>query len=258
LGKQRFPLIRKRKRGQPRENDIESIAIIRAIVLNRDMTETSVSQLMKIRAAIARSEADYGRSAGSVELIAVSKTYPAEAIVPVLEAGQRVFGENYVQETKAKWPALRGAYPDVQVHMIGPLQSNKAAEAVALFDAIHTLDRESLAKELAKEISKQRRAPQLLVQVNTGEEPQKGGVAPRDVAAFLASCRTRHGLEISGLMCIPPADQPPSPHFALLRKLSIEVQAPLLSIGMSADFDAAIQMGAAYVRVGSAIFGSRI
>jgi PLP dependent protein len=221
------------------------------------MTQTSVSHLARIRAAIARSEADYARPKGCVELIAVSKTYPAEAIVPVLEAGQRVFGENYVQEAKAKWPALRAAYPDVQVHMIGPLQSNKAAEAVALFDAIHTLDRESLAKELAKEISKQGRRPVLLVQVNTGEEPQKGGVAPRDVAAFVARCRTTHGMAIEGLMCIPPADQPPSPHFALLRKLSLEVDAPLLSIGMSADFDAAIQMGATHVRVGSAIFGSR-
>jgi PLP dependent protein len=221
------------------------------------MTETSVSNLVRIRTAIALSEADYGRPKGCVELIAVSKTYAAEAILPVLEAGQNVFGENYVQEAKVKWPGLRGAYPDAQVHMIGPLQSNKAAEAVALFDAIHTLDRESLAKELAKEITKQGRTPVLLVQVNTGEEPQKGGIAPRDVAAFVARCRSVHGLAISGLMCIPPLDQPPSPHFALLRKLSLEVDAPLLSIGMSADFDAAIQMGATHVRVGSAIFGNR-
>ncbi len=235
----------------------ESIAFTGAIVLNRDMTTASQDNLARIRAAITRSEADYGRAKGSVELIAVSKTYGAEAIMPVLEAGQRVFGENYVQESKAKWPALRSRYPDVQVHMIGPLQSNKAAEAVALFDAIHTLDRESLAKELAKEMSKQGRNPALLVQVNTGEEPQKGGIAPRDVAAFVARCRSIRGFTISGLMCIPPADQPPSPHFALLRKLSLEVDAPLLSIGMSADFDAAIQMGATHVRVGSAIFGNR-
>ena len=221
------------------------------------MTENAVNNLVRIRAAIARSEADYARPPGCVELIAVSKTYPAEPIQAVLQAGQRIFGENYVQESKAKWPALRAAYPDAQVHMIGPLQSNKAADAVALFDAIHTLDRESLAKELAREITKQGRAPVLLVQVNTGEEPQKGGVAPRDTAAFVGRCRTVHGLTISGLMCIPPADQPPSPHFALLRKLGLELELPLVSIGMSSDFDAAIQMGATHVRVGSAIFGSR-
>jgi PLP dependent protein len=218
---------------------------------------TTVDRLNAIRASIARAEADFGRAAGSTQLIAVSKTFPAEAILPVLAAGQRVFGENYVQETKTKWPDLRRQYPDAEVHMIGPLQSNKAGEAVALFDVIQSLDRDSLAKELAKEMAKQGRKPRLLVQVNTGSEPQKGGVDPRETAAFVARCRDVHGLEITGLMCIPPFDQPPSPHFALLVKLAKELGLPQLSMGMSADYEAAIQLGATHVRVGSAIFGAR-
>jgi PLP dependent protein len=201
--------------------------------------------------------ADVGRPAGSVQLIAVSKTFPVEAMLPVLEAGQRVFGENYVQEAKAKWPGLKERFPDAEVHMIGPLQSNKAGEAVRLFDCIQSLDRESLAKELAKEIQKAGRAPQLLVQVNTGSEPQKGGVLPDEAQAFVTRCREVHGLAISGLMCIPPADQPPSPHFALLFKLARNLRLPVLSMGMSADYEAAIQLGATHVRVGSAIFGAR-
>jgi PLP dependent protein len=218
---------------------------------------SSVDNLARIRALVSRAEADFGRGPGSVQLIAVSKTFPAEAMLPVLEAGQRAFGENYVQETKEKWPALRAAFPDAQVHMIGPLQSNKAGDAVRLFDVIQTLDRESLAKELAKEIRKQGRAPQVFVQVNTGSEPQKGGVEPSDTEAFVARCREVHGLAIAGLMCIPPADQPPSPHFGLLNKLARNLGLPQLSMGMSADFEAAIQMGATHVRVGSAIFGTR-
>jgi PLP dependent protein len=213
--------------------------------------------LIRIRMLISRAEADFGRVPGSVQLIAVSKTFSAEAMLPVLEAGQRVFGENYVQETREKWPALREAFPDARVHMIGPLQSNKAGDAVRLFDVIQTLDRESLAKELAKEVQKQGRAPELFVQVNTGSEPQKGGVGPMDAEAFVARCREVHGLAIAGLMCIPPADQPPSPHFGLLNKLARKLGLPLLSMGMSADFAAAIQMGATHVRVGSAIFGTR-
>ena len=189
--------------------------------------------------------------------MAVSKTFPADAIEPVLAAGQRVFGENYVQEAKAKWPALRERYPDVELHMIGPLQSNKAKEAVELFDAIHTLDRPSLAEALAKEIAKQGRTPRLFVQVNTGEEPQKGGVIPTEVDAFLDACRAKYGLTIDGLMCIPPAEDPPSPHFALLNTIAQRHGLKALSMGMSADFDAAIQLGATHVRVGSAIFGSR-
>lgn len=220
------------------------------------MTDAA-QNLARIRALIARAEADFGRPAGSTQLIAVSKTFPAEAIRPVLEAGQRLFGENYVQEAKGKWPALREAFPEVELHMIGPLQSNKADDAVKLFDAIHTLDRESLAAALAKAIAKIGRRPKLLVQVNTGLEPQKGGIDPREAAAFVTRCRETHELAIAGLMCIPPADQPPSPHFALLAKLAKEIGVGELSMGMSADFEAAIQLGATHVRVGSAIFGGR-
>lgn len=220
------------------------------------MSDT-VTRLADTQAAIARIARDFERDPGSVQLIAVSKTMPAEAIIPALEAGQRMFGENYVQEAKAKWPGLRERFPDAEVHMIGPLQSNKAREAVELFDAIHSLDRESLAKELSREIGRVGKAPQLFVQVNTGEEPQKGGVSPREVDAFLEACRVRHGLVVSGLMCIPPADEPPSPHFALLAKIAARHGLTGLSMGMSADYEAAIQLGATHVRVGSAIFGAR-
>ncbi|HEV2552272.1 MAG TPA: YggS family pyridoxal phosphate-dependent enzyme [Bosea sp. (in: a-proteobacteria)] len=220
------------------------------------MSDT-VKRWRETRAAIARAARDVERDPDSVALIAVSKTMPAEAILPVLEAGQRVFGENYVQEAKAKWPALKERFPDAQVHMIGPLQSNKAREAVELFDAIHSLDRESLAKELAREIARSGRAPTLYVQVNTGDEPQKGGVSPSAIDAFLESCRAQHGLVIDGLMCIPPAEDPPSPHFALLAKIAARHGLRGLSMGMSADYEAAIQLGATHVRVGSAIFGAR-
>lgn len=220
------------------------------------MSDT-VGRLAETKAAIARTARDFERKPDEVTLIAVSKTMPQEAILPALEAGQRVFGENYVQEAKAKWPALRERFPDVEIHMIGPLQSNKAREAVALFDAIHSLDRESLAKELSREIARSGKAPRLFVQVNTGEEPQKGGIAPGEVDAFLALCRDHHGLVIEGLMCIPPADEPPSPHFALLAKIAARNGLRGLSMGMSADYEAAIQLGATHVRVGSAIFGAR-
>jgi hypothetical protein len=192
-----------------------------------------------------------------VTLVAVSKTMPEEAILPALEAGQRVFGENYVQEARAKWPALRERFPDVELHMIGPLQSNKAREAVELFDVIQSLDRESLARELAREIARSGRAPRLFVQVNTGDEPQKGGVSPSEIDAFLELCRVHHGLVIEGLMCIPPAQDQPSPHFALLAKIAARNRLAALSMGMSADYEAAIQLGATHVRVGSAIFGAR-
>lgn len=221
-----------------------------------EMSDT-VTRLAETKAAIARTARDFERAPDSVTLIAVSKTMPAEAILPALEAGQRVFGENYVQEAKAKWPALKERFPDAQVHMIGPLQSNKAKEAVELFDAIHSLDRESLAKELAREIGRSGRAPTLFVQVNTGDEPQKGGVSPSEIDAFLDLCRVNHGLVIDGLMCIPPADDPPSPHFALLAKIAGRHGLRGLSMGMSADYEAAIQLGATHVRVGSAIFGAR-
>lgn len=222
----------------------------------QDMQDTAAN-LNEVRAQIARAAKDFGRAPASVTLVAVSKTMPEEAILPALEAGQRVFGENYVQEAKGKWPALRDRFADVELHMIGPLQSNKAREAVELFDVIHSLDRESLAKELAREIARVGRAPRLIVQVNTGSEPQKGGVLPEEADAFLKACRETHGLTVEGLMCIPPADQPPSPHFALLAKIAARNGLKTLSMGMSADYEAAIQLGATHVRVGSAIFGAR-
>lgn len=220
------------------------------------MSDTA-ARLREVRQAIAGIARDFERAADSVRLIAVSKTKPVEEIEPALAAGQIDFGENYVQEAQAKWPELKARYPHTRLHMIGPLQSNKAKEAVALFDAIHSLDRESLAKELAKEIAKAGQAPELLVQVNTGEEPQKGGVAPQELDGFLSLCRDRFGLRISGLMCIPPAEDQPSPHFALLAKLAKRHGLDGLSMGMSTDYEAAIQLGATYVRVGSAIFGAR-
>jgi pyridoxal phosphate enzyme (YggS family) len=216
-----------------------------------------VDGLRQVQESIRRAASDYDRDPSSIMLVAVSKTFPVEAIEPVLAAGQRVFGENYVQEAKGKWPALRERYPDVELHMIGPLQSNKAREAVELFDVIHTLDRPSLAEALAKEIARSGKKPRLLVQVNTGEEPQKGGVVPGEIDDFLEACRSRWSLAIEGLMCIPPAEDPPSPHFALLNTIAKRHGLPILSMGMSADFDAAIQLGATHVRVGSAIFGSR-
>lgn len=197
------------------------------------------------------------RSGETVTLIAVSKTFGADDIRPVLEAGHRVFGENRVQESEGKWPALRQAFEDVQLHLIGPLQSNKAADAVALFDVIHTVDRDKIAKALAAEMASQQRTPRLFVQVNTGEEEQKAGIAPREAVAFVDRCRNVHGLVIDGLMCIPPFDENPGPHFALLRKLAAEAGVEKLSMGMSADFETAIAFGATHVRVGSAIFGAR-
>jgi pyridoxal phosphate enzyme (YggS family) len=216
-----------------------------------------VARLQETRDAIARAARDFGREPEAVTLVAVSKTKPAEMIVPVLGAGQVDFGENYVQEAKEKWPALRERFPKARLHMIGPLQSNKARDAVALFDVIQSLDRESLAKELAREIERAGKAPELIVQVNTGAEPQKGGVLPGEADAFLELCRSRYSLTIAGLMCIPPAEDPPSPHFALLGKIAKRNGLAILSMGMSADYEAAIQLGATHVRVGSAIFGAR-
>ncbi|MEA2987047.1 MAG: dependent protein [Alphaproteobacteria bacterium] len=192
-----------------------------------------------------------------VTLIAVSKTFDAEAIEPVIAAGQTVFGENRVQEAKAKWPALKAAHPDIELHLIGPLQSNKAKEAVALFDAIHTVDRPSLCSALAKEITRQNRRPLLFVEINTGAEAQKAGVLPEEADAFLRACRGDYGLEISGLTCIPPIEEAPAPHFALTAKIAQRNGLKLLSMGMSADYAIAVQFGATHVRVGSAIFGER-
>jgi pyridoxal phosphate enzyme (YggS family) len=215
------------------------------------------ANLADIRGRIAAAEKAAGRPAGAVRLIAVSKTFDAEAIRPAIDAGQRDFGENRVQEAKAKWPVLKAAFPDVRLHLIGPLQSNKAAEAVALFDALHTIDRDRIAEAVAGEMKKQGRTLRLLVQVNTGEEPQKAGVAPADVAAFVERCRSVHGLDIDGLMCIPPVEDVAAPHFALLARMARDLGLASLSMGMSADFETAIAMGATDVRVGSAIFGGR-
>ncbi|ANT48891.1 YggS family pyridoxal phosphate-dependent enzyme [Mesorhizobium amorphae] len=218
---------------------------------------SAVEQLFAVKARIAAAEREAGRDAGAVTLVAVSKTFEAADIRPVIEAGQGVFGENRVQEAQAKWPALKAAFPDIELHLIGPLQSNKAKEAVALFDVIETIDREKIAAELAKEIARQGRSPKLYVQVNTGSEPQKAGIEPREAVAFVVRCREVHGLAIEGLMCIPPADENPGPHFALLEKLSKEAGVAKLSMGMSGDYETAIAFGATSVRVGSAIFGSR-
>ena len=213
--------------------------------------------LASVERDIARACEDARRERNSVTLIAVSKTFEADAIKPVIGAGQRIFGENRVQEARAKWPGLMAAFPGIALHLIGPLQSNKARDAVALFDAIHSVDRPSVCEALAKEINSQDRHPQLFVQINTGDEPQKAGVAPAEADAFLANCRDRYGLSISGLMCIPPVDEAPAPHFALTAKIAARNGLKHLSMGMSADFAIAIRLGATHVRVGSAIFGTR-
>jgi len=198
-----------------------------------------------------------GRDPATVTLVAISKTFPASAIAEVIAAGQTVFGENRVQEAKAKWPALKAQHPGLELHLVGPLQSNKVKDALALFDAIHSVDRPSLCAALAKEVAKQGRQPQLFVEVNTGAEPQKAGVLPEQANAFLARCRDEYGLRIDGLMCIPPFDDPPAPHFALLAKIAKQNGLRFLSMGMSADFKQAIEFGATHVRVGTAIFGER-
>ena len=221
------------------------------------VTPSLPNRLAAVEYDIFRACNEARRERSSVTLIAVSKTFAADAIEPVIAAGQRVFGENRVQEAKAKWPGLLSASPGVALHLIGPLQSNKAREAVALFDAIHSVDRPSICEALAKEIDRQQRAPNLFVQLNTGEEPQKAGVAPAEADAFIAACRDRYGLTISGLMCIPPLDDAPAPHFALTAKIAARNGLKNLSMGMSADFAIAIQFGATHVRVGSAIFGHR-
>jgi pyridoxal phosphate enzyme (YggS family) len=198
-----------------------------------------------------------GRDPDSVRLIAVSKTFDGADIVPVIEAGQRIFGENRVQEAKAKWPALKMRWPDVELHLIGPLQTNKAAEAVQLFDAIHTIDRPRIAEAVAKEMKKQEKDVKLFVQVNTGREEQKAGIDPAEADAFLKTCREEYGLTIGGLMCIPPVEDDPKPHFDMLAEIAKRNGLHELSMGMSGDYPAAIGCGATYVRVGSAIFGSR-
>jgi hypothetical protein len=217
----------------------------------------AVEGLKAVLRNIATAEAEAGRAKGSVELVAVTKTFDADAIRPVIETGHRIFGENRVREAQGKWPDLKAEFPDIELHLVGPLQSNKTKEAVALFDVIQSIDREKIAKEIAKEIGKQGRAPRLYVQVNTGLEPQKAGIDPREAAAFVQRCRSEHGLTIEGLMCIPPFDENPGPHFALLEKLAGEAGVEHLSMGMSGDYETAIAFGATKVRVGSAIFGHR-
>lgn len=220
----------------------------------------AAANLAQVKDNIAASAKLAGRPAREITLVAVSKTFEAEAVRPVLEAGHRVFGENRVQEAQGKWPALREDYPDIELHLIGPLQSNKTREAVALFDVIETVDREKIAATLAREIANLPEgsvAPRLLVQVNTGAEPQKAGVLPEETPDFVRRCIEVHGLNIEGLMCIPPFDEPPGPHFALLGKLREELGLKVLSMGMSGDYEQAVMLGATHVRVGSAIFGTR-
>ncbi|MBL9035659.1 MAG: YggS family pyridoxal phosphate-dependent enzyme [Rhodospirillaceae bacterium] len=212
--------------------------------------------LHEIRARIAAAQAEAG-AAPRVELIAVSKTHPAEAVQAALQAGQRVFGENRVQEAAAKFPALRGAYPDLKLHLIGPLQTNKVRQAVETCDAIQTVDRDRLAEALATELAKQGRRPDLFIQVNTGEEPQKAGIPPAEADGFIRRCREELRLPIVGLMCIPPAEEHPAPHFALLREIARRHDLAQLSMGMSGDYETAIRFGATHVRIGTAIFGRR-
>ena len=218
---------------------------------------TETERLASVTARIAAAARAAGREPASVNLVAVTKTFGAEHITPVLDAGHRLFGENRVQEAKAKWPALRERYPGIELHLIGPLQSNKAREAVALFDAIHTIDRPKIAQAIAEEMAKQGRRLKLFIEVNTGEEPQKAGIMPKEAAGLLRLCREELKLDIAGLMCIPPQDEEAAVHFAFLAKLARELGLAHLSMGMSADFETAIAFGATYVRVGSQIFGTR-
>lgn len=217
----------------------------------------TTQRLQEVRHALDAAALKAARPSSEVTLVVVSKTFGAEDIVPVLEAGERVFGENRVQEAAGKWPELRTRFAGIELHLIGPLQSNKAREAVELFDVIHTVDRPKIARALAEEMQRQGRRPGVFVQVNTGAEPQKAGVLPEEADSFVALCREECGLEIAGLMCIPPAEENPAPHFALLEKIARRNGLGGLSMGMSGDYATAIAFGATHVRVGSAIFGSR-
>jgi len=221
------------------------------------IAETIAANLADIRARMEKAAKAANRNPAAITLIAVTKTHDEDAVRAAIAAGQTTFGENRVQEAKSKYPQLKAAHAAIDLHLIGPLQSNKAREAVALFDAIHTVDRDSIAEALASEIKRAGRSPKLYVQVNTGEEEQKAGVAPQDALAFIAKCRETYALTISGLMCIPPADEEPSPHFALLVKLARDAGLKELSMGMSGDYETAIRLGATHIRVGTAIFGAR-
>ena len=220
------------------------------------MSDT-LERLAEIRSRIAAAERAAGRPSGAVKLVIVTKTFAAPSVEPLLAAGERVFGENRVNEAEAKWPGLKDRYDGVELHLVGALQSNKVGDALPLFDVVHSLDRPSLVRELAKAQARGAALPRLRVQVNTGEEPQKGGVAPEAVDAFVRECRDSHGLDVEGLMCIPPFDEAPAPHFALLRTIAERNRLSQLSMGMSADFETAIAFGATEVRVGSAILGPR-
>lgn len=219
--------------------------------------KTVADRLREVREAIGAAARAAGRRPDEVTLVAVSKTFGADAIRPAIEAGQRVFGENRVQEARDKWPVLREAFPDIELHLIGPLQTNKAKDAVRLFDVIQSVDRDRVAAAIAKAAREVGRMPRLLVQVNVGDEPQKAGIAPPETAAFVDRCRAEHGLPIEGLMCIPPVEDDPVPHFRRLKALADAIGLPVVSMGMSGDYPAAVREGAAIVRVGSAIFGSR-
>jgi len=217
----------------------------------------SYAGLEKVLAGVRKAAVDAGRDVAKIHLIAVSKTFEASDIEPVIAAGQRVFGENRVQEAMSKWPDLKRRWPEIELHLIGPLQSNKTAEAVALFDAIHTIDRPKIAGAIAREMRQQGRTLKLFIQVNTGREPQKAGIDPAGADAFIAVCRETHRLDIEGLMCIPPVDEDPRPHFELLSATARRNGLEGLSMGMSGDYVEAIACGATHIRVGSAIFGSR-
>ncbi|MBB4287296.1 YggS family pyridoxal phosphate-dependent enzyme [Roseospira goensis] len=215
------------------------------------------ANLAAVKDRIAAAAREAGRAPEAVTLVAVAKTHGADRAEAALAAGHRVFGENRVQEAQAKWPALRARYPDLELHLVGALQSNKAAEAVALFDVIESVDRPKLAAALAKEMDRQGRRPACLVQINTGEEPQKAGSPPAEAEAFIAHCRDTLGLPVTGVMCIPPADEEPAPHFALLRGIAARAGLPVVSMGMSGDYETAVHLGATHVRVGTAVFGAR-
>jgi hypothetical protein len=217
----------------------------------------AVEGLRTVRSRIAAAAQAAGRKHQDITLVAVSKTFGVSDIEPVIQAGQRVFGENRVQEAKTKWPELRTRHPGLELHLIGPLQTNKAAEAVALFDVIQTVDRPKLALALAAEMKKQGIARDVFIQVNTGREPQKAGIMAEDIDQFLRLCRDEAGLNVTGLMCIPPVDEPPEEHFSFLKGLADRLSLPRISMGMSGDFETAIALGATHVRVGSAIFGHR-
>ena len=218
---------------------------------------TTTDRLTAVRQRIAAAAREAGRDPASVTLVAVSKTHGAERVRELLQAGQRIFGENRVQEAEGKFPALKAEHPDLELHLIGPLQTNKAREAVALFDVIQSVDRERLAATLAREMDRAGRRPRCYIQVNTGEEEQKAGVTPAEVDAFIAACRDTYKLPVVGLMCIPPVDEEPALHFALLAKMAARNGLASVSMGMSADYETAVKLGATHVRVGTALFGER-